>query len=384
VTPAIDVTAADPLDAQLAPAARAVRPARWRRMHRAALGFSATRVPVFVLVGAGVLLGPHGIAILTPPMLDGVQPVMAVVLGALGVLIGIGFDVRSGRDLRLLAAGSLESAVTIAAIAGAVVLAAPPAAAANAPLLALALVIGACGGSSSSHPATFSQSAVSARVTRLTDLDDLIPIGAATIVLALVGAAPRDAGLLLFKAAAAGVALAFAGRLLVGETESHGEQRVFVIAMLLLIAGSAEYLRVPSLFVGLIAGLVWGATDRAGDRLASNVRYFQHPILVMLLAVAGARLVPSLLAAWLAAVFVLARIAGKVIGGWIASAAVDRQLPRLVALRTLSPGLVVIALALAAEQVIGGTAGQLLLAAVVAGAAASDLLSLAVNPEEQA
>jgi hypothetical protein len=193
-----------------------------------------------------------------------------------------------------------------------------------------------------------------------------------------------DAALLLLKGAGAAAALALAGRLLATETESDGERRVFLIAVLLLAAGVAEYLRVPSLFVGLIAGLVWGATDR-GERLTTHVRYLQHPILVALLVIAGARVAPSAAALWLAGLFVLARTAGKVLGGWTAAAAFNREVPRFAAVRGMSPGLVGIAIALTIERSFpGARSGALLLAAVVIGSIVADLLSLVIKPEEPA
>ena len=66
MTPAIDLTAGDPLDAQIGHAAGVPASTRWRRMHRAALGLSATRVPLFLMLAAGALLGPRGAAVLSP------------------------------------------------------------------------------------------------------------------------------------------------------------------------------------------------------------------------------------------------------------------------------------------------------------------------------
>jgi hypothetical protein len=385
MTPAIDLTAGDPLDAQIAHAAGAPPSTRWRRMHRAALGLSATRVPLFLMLAAGALLGPRGAAVLTPAALDALEPLVPVALAGLGVLIGVGLDVRSWRDLRLLDAGSLEATVTMLTIAGVYVLAAG-ASPVELPLALGAVLIAACGGPSTSHPASYSQSAAGMRALRLIDFDDVVPLIVASVALT-AGAAPAPlaaAAILLLKGAAVAAALALAGRLLAAETESDGERRVFVIAVLLLVAGAAGYLRVPSLFVGLAAGLVWGATDR-GERLTSHVRYLQHPILVTVLVIAGARVVPSAAALWLAGLFVLARTVGKLFGGWIASAAFTREIPRVVAVRGLSPGLAGIALALTIERSFpGSSSGGVLLAAVVIGSVVSDLLSLVVNPEQHA
>jgi hypothetical protein len=385
VTPAVDVAAGDPLDAQMPLAVSSPPPSRFRRMYRAALGLSATRVPLFLMLAAGALLGPRGVAIIAPSTLDALQPIVPVALAGLGVLLGVGLDLRSWRDLRLLDAGSLEATITMMTIAAAYIVTAGSSAV-TLPVMLAAVLVAVCGGPSTSHPASYSQSAAGMRAIRLIDFDDVVPV-IVTAVAVTAGAeqlAVRDTVVLLLKASAAGAGLALAGRLLVGETDSDGERRVFIIAVLLLVAGVAGYLRVPSLFVGLVAGLVWGATDR-GERLASNVRYLQHLILMTVLIIAGARVVPTAGALWLAGVFVLARTLGKLAGSWAASAAFKREIPRLAAVRGLSPGLVGIALALTIERAFPGTsAGGILLAAVVIGSFVSDLLSLAVTPGEYA
>jgi hypothetical protein len=385
VTQAIDLTAGDPLDARLGNAAGAPPSTRWRRLHRAALGLSATRVPLFLMVAAGALLGPQGAAVLSPSALDALQPLVPVALAGLGVLLGVGIDLRSWRDVRLLDAGSLEATMTMLAIAGLYIVGAGSSGA-ELPVALAGVLIATCGAPSTSHPASDSQSAAGMRALRLIDLDDVVPVivAAVAVIVGAGHASVPDTAILLLKGAGVAAALALAGRLLVAETESDGERRVFVIAVLLLVAGAAEYLRVPSLFAGLVAGLVWGTTDRA-ERLTSHVRYLQHTILVTLLVIAGARVVPSASALWLAGLFVLARTTGKLVGGWSASAAFNREIPRGAALRGLSPGLVGIALALTIERSFpGNSAGGLLLAAVVIGSVVSDLLALVVKPEEHA
>jgi hypothetical protein len=384
VTQPLDFTATDPLDGEMARAAGVPRPTGRHRLHRAALGLAATRIPVVLTLAAGAWLGPHGIALLTTPILDALQPVIPVALAALGVLLGLGIDVRSWRESRLLAAGSVQSAVTIAAIAAACAVTVRSSAIAELPFALFVVLVAACGGPSSSHLTAYSQSAAGARAIRIVDLNDVLPVIVAATALTLGAGilAPREAGVLLLKAAGAGAAFAVAGRLLTDDADPDGERRVFIIAVVLLMAGAAEYLRVPSLLVGLVAGLVWGATDR-GERLAGNVRSLQHPIAVTLLVIAGARLAVSEEAVVLAAAWVLARTAGKIGGGRIASALFDRETGRLVARGSIAPGLVGIALALTVDRFFPGTgASTLLISAVVVGSMVSDVLSLTIEPGE--
>jgi hypothetical protein len=384
VTQPLDLTATDPLDGEMARAASMPAPAVRHRLQRAALGLAATRVPVVLTLAAGAALGPHGIALLTAPILDALQPLIPVALGALGVLLGLGIDIRSWREARLLAAGSVQSAVTITAIAAACAVTLRSSAIAELPFLLFVVLVAACGGPSSSRPAAASQSAAGERAIRIVDLNDLLPVILAGTALTLgAGAlAPREAGVVLLKAAGAGAAFALIGWLLTDDADSDGERRVFILAVVLLIAGAAEYLRVPSLLVGLVAGLVWGWTDR-GERLAGNVRALQHPIAVTLLVMAGARLVISDDVVALAAAWVLARAAGKFVGGRLGSALFDRETGMLVARGSIAPGLVGIALALTVDRFFPGRAAStLLLSAVVAGSMLSDVLSLSIEPEE--
>jgi hypothetical protein len=123
-------------------------------------------------------------------------------------------------------------------------------------------------------------------------------------VLAVLGgigmAALRDVSplaLVLMAFAIAGVAIvvAFAGWLLVGQADSEREQQVFIIGSLLLLGGSAAYASLSAVFAGLLAGIVWnsgGALARA--RIVHHLDYFQHPLLVVMLLVAGASITFSL------------------------------------------------------------------------------------------
>src|SRR5262249_26039385 len=146
------------LDAQIAPTAGAPPSSRFRRMYRAALGLSATRVPLFLMLTAGALLRPPGGAVLPPSTPHAPQPLVPVALASLGVLLGVGLDLRSWRDLRLFDAGSLEATVTMITIAGVYFFAAGSLAV-ELPVALASVLIAVCGGPSTSHPASYSQSA---------------------------------------------------------------------------------------------------------------------------------------------------------------------------------------------------------------------------------
>jgi hypothetical protein len=143
----------------------------------------------------------------------------------------------------------------------------------------------------------------------------------ASIAIAGLGGAAivfsRDASpvaLFLITLAMAGIAIivAFAGWLLVGQTDSEREQQVFVVGALLLVGGAAAYLSLSALFAGLIAGILWSAAgDLARARIVKELDYFQHPLIVLLLLVTGASITTYVEAAVLALVVLILQLAAR-------------------------------------------------------------------------
>ena len=131
-------------------------------------------------------------------------------------------------------------------------------------------------------------------------IDPRRPRPTAPAVLAVLGgigiAALRDASPVIQVLTAVGVAgvaivVAFAGWLLVGQADSDREQQVFVIGSLLLVGGGADYTSLSAVFAGLLAGIVWSSGgDLARARIVQHLDYFQHPLFVVMLLVAGASL----------------------------------------------------------------------------------------------
>ena len=145
-------------------------------------------------------------------------------------------------------------------------------------------------------------------------------LDAAIAIAALGGAAvivSREASpivLLLITLAMAAIALivAFASWLLVGQTDSEREQQVFVVGALLLVGGAAAYLSLSALFAGLFAGILWSAAgDLARARIVKELDYFQHPLIVLLLLVAGASITTYVEAAVLALVVLVLHLAAR-------------------------------------------------------------------------
>lgn len=129
-------------------------------------------------------------------------------------------------------------------------------------------------------------------------IDPRRPRPSAPAVIAVIAgiamAALRDAtplAQLLTALGIAGVAagVAVAGWLLVGQADSDREQQVFIVGSLLLIGGGAAYTSLSAVFAGLLAGMVWNsAGNLARARIVQHLDYFQHPLVVVMLLVAGA------------------------------------------------------------------------------------------------
>jgi hypothetical protein len=136
-------------------------------------------------------------------------------------------------------------------------------------------------------------------------------LGALAIVLSREAPAMM---LLLITVAMAGIAavVAFAGWLLVGQTDSEREHQVLVVGSLLLVGGAAAYLSLSALFAGLLAGMVWNAAgDLARARIVKELEYFQHALVVLLLLVAGASITRPIEAAVLALVVIILHLAAR-------------------------------------------------------------------------
>lgn len=377
----------DPIDVRIgsvpfAPPRRS-RP-RWLRA-TLALGLSPTPVPGLVLLPLGIALGPHGLGVLSPIALSYLDPVIAVALTALGAFIGLGLSLASRHERRLVTAASLEALITMIVVASGVYGArsfAWPGLDGTIWLPVLALAICASASSTFSTP---EHGTMGTTASRIGDLDDVLPVILGGVVLALVReGAPEPALRLLGQFSGLTLLVAISGWLLVSDVASESEQRVFALGALLLIAGLAEFLALSALMGGFVAGVFWNiAAPHVRDRIARDVRHVQHPLVVLLLLIAGARVEASLTIAILSVAYVLFRLIGKLAAGWVAAHMAALGGRSNLGVYLLSPGVIGVAFALNAVHVWPGGAGTRLLSVVVFGSIVSELLSLFVHPREE-
>jgi hypothetical protein len=332
---------------------------------RLALGVAPAIVPAFVWMLLGLALGPHGLGVLSGDVLAHLDAVVSVALATLGVFVGLALAPRARGAARLLAAAAIESGVTAAMVGGAAAILFH---AWRLPLagstLAAALALAAAAAGSSAGAAD--EGRTDDHAVRVADLDDVVPIVLAAAVCGWAGSPPLPPIGAVLGAAALGGVLGLVGWLLFERTPGDAERGVFVLGVLALVGGAAAYAGVSPLVAGMAAGLVWRRMPgRADEIVAADLRRFHHPLIALLLAVAGAQMWLTPLALFLLAAFVVFRLAGKVIGG-IAAARLAPVPGDVLGAYLVSPGAIGVAIALNVQQ-LAPADGAAIVAAVAAG-----------------
>jgi len=374
----------DPLDRRLGqPPLSAQAWLRSLLFTRSALGLAPSLTPAVIFLPLGALLGPRGIGWFTPQVLERLDVFVTITLAVLGVLVGIAVGREVRASLRLLVAASFESAVTVAAVAGATIFFVRYA---DVPLdadivIACGLAFGLCASASSATSAPPDSEAAASVATKVADLDDVLPIAATTVVFAFIASGESPSPWLYAVAPVAlGLIVGVIGWLLFDRAESGAERVVFVLGTLALAGGAASYLNVSPLAAGLVAGVFWATARGRADQIVTNdVQRVQHPLIVLLLLTAGALWVPSVVALWLLAPYLLFRLVGKIAGAWVTARFLDVRTSDLAAF-LMPPGVLAIAFALNFRQVLLPATGEILVSTVAMGTAAFELFALAVVP----
>jgi hypothetical protein len=348
---------------------------------RAALGIRPVTAPVMLLVPAGMLLGPHGAGVVSDDVLAHLDVVISIALATLGVFIGIAAGREGTAVPRLFTASSAEAAVTVSVVSGAAFVLMS---AWRLPLPIsyglMAVALGVCAAASAA-PAIEGGAGQPLRIAAyVADLDDVLPIVLGGVVLVWWAATGSRTVPAVLISVGIGVAIAGGGWLLFEHSEG-AERGVFVLGTLALLGGSAAYLSTSPLLAGLVAGWVWmilpGAPDMVVD---AELRKVQHPLIILVLIAAGAGLQATAAGVWLFAAYVVFRLSGKLVGGWVASRIVPGIAPADLGAYLVPPGVIGVAFALNLQQVASEAAAALVFA-VAMGAVACEVLSLLVTPK---
>jgi hypothetical protein len=351
---------------------------------RFGLSWSTGAFPVVLILLLGAALGPEGLAVLTPGVLRVIDPVLPVAIAALGILAGLEFTRPAAPNrLSLLHKASLESLLTgvLVAVGVWLVMPASPESGVSSVWL-VAVMTGLCASMSATLPAADPDRLRPAAI-RMRDLDALLPAVVGAVILAFLHSLSPLASLgLTVQATILALLISATAWLLLSDSSPSTEQRVFSIAALLLVGGIADYLALSALAGGLLAGLFWGSVGGvARDCIERDVRYLRHPLVVLMLLAAGAK---ATFTGWiliLATAYLLLRVAGKLLGGWLTRRVPGVAIPDSVGPTLLAPGVFGIAFALDAAAMMESSATSLL-SAVVLGSIGSQLLAALWRPTE--
>jgi hypothetical protein len=380
-----EIGGADPLDRSLDAAASSVRPRAIDILlrTRAALGLQPVTAPALLFVPLGMVLGPSGLGLLSRTAIGHANALVAIGLAALGIFIGMALEVRSARDGRLLAVATVEATTAFGAVFGAALYLLH---AWGLPLdlnaSIVAVMLGVAASVSAAGAADASVDARHRLATRIADLDDGIAVAGGAIAIAtLHGQTPVEVAMSLLVTVAVGLLAGLVGWLLFERAHSPAERAVFVLGAIALAGGGAVYAGGSALLSGGIAGLAWRRLPGDADRIIrADVSRFQHPLVVLLLVIAGALVELTAVVGWLLALFVVFRLAGKVLGALVCSRAVPGIGAADLAAYLVPPGLLGIALAITFVQVSPSPASIAVASAVTLGTLASEILGLAVLP----
>ena len=131
---------------------------------------------------------------------------------------------------------------------------------------------------------------------------------------------------LIAGAAVVTMMLAAAAWLLLTKAASETEERVFAVSALLLVGGVADALSLSALFGGLVAGVFWRLAGRQPrESVRRDVLFVQHPLLVLVLLLAGARAELSPAAWMLGAGYLAARVIAQLAGSTLVREITDAR-----------------------------------------------------------
>jgi hypothetical protein len=368
---------------------------------RAALGLRPLTAPALIFVPLGAALGPVGLGVVPLTVLGHLYPVIAVALAAIGIFVGFGVAIERPHDRRLLAIAGLEALVTIAVVALTCMGLFASWRITESGTVLMALVLGICASATSASiavPGLSSSRATDApaidevamrdAVLRIADLDDVLPIVVGGGILAFGTGMTWSASVTLMTLGLiVPLTFAMAGGLLFDRAHDPAERSVFVIGTATLLGGGATYLGVSPLFAGMVAGIFWKySPGRADTIIRDDLRRLQHPLVVLLLIFAGAAIQPSYLALWLAAAYVMTRLCGKLLGGWLVSRLTPSLSPADLGSYLLPPGVIGLAFALSFHLVTFSVTSAAVLTAVAAGTLASEIIAAAalLGPQRSA
>jgi hypothetical protein len=327
-------------------------------------GMTATLAPVLLLL-CGAAAGPHGLAILTQPVLSFLDPAAPVALAVFGILAAMRMQTTDDEARGNVTVAALQAAITGTIVAGAFLLL-PPNVSTGEPFpgwKVAAITLGI------------------AAATSFDAEDCILPVIAGGLLLAFARETSSIAALLItLETGAIAALIAGSGWLLLSRTSAVDEHRVSTMGSALLLGGAADYLSMSALLFGLTAGGCWRLANSAvREHIRRDVEYVSHSLLALVLVMAGAHAVFSIPIFAIAVGYTVLRASGKLTGSWIA----DRVFPtgpRPTAELLMTPGAFGVAFALNVVRAMGSDF-EPVLTVVVIGTVASAFIAAFSRPE---
>ena len=337
----------------------------------------------------GLVAGPAALGVVGGTELAYFAPLALLATGWIALLVGLTFGVDGERRLPVssILLGVFAGLLSFAGVAGAVwsVLERVPSAGALFPgaeaRIAVAVSTGAALADTSRHGARWATERLGAagplrdRVSGVTRSDDIVPLAAVSVLVALDTSGGVQA--LPFGGVALGGILGLACAALLGRHFRPAAFWSLLFGFSLLGTGVAERLDLSVVSTGFALGLVLAIASPLRAAAREHGTSVEGAVVLPALFLAGARttFVPGP-ALWIGAAALLARLlAGVVTAGLVA--AVDPRARRgggWLTLCFVSPGPLGIAIALFVNLRFPGPAGDLVLATTVASAVAGEFL----------
>ena len=333
-------------------------------MARNGTGMTATLAPVLLLL-CGVAAGPHGLAILTQPVLSFLDPAAPVALAVFGVLAAMRMQTTGDEARRNATSAALQAAIAGTIVAGGFLLL-PPTATAGEPFpgwQVAAVTLGI------------------AAATSFDAEDCILPVIAGGLVLAFARETSATAALMTtLEAGVIAALIAGSGWLLLSRTTAVDEHRVSTVGSALLLGGAADYLSMSALLFGLTAGGCWSLANSAvREHIQRDIAYVAHSMLALVLVMAGAHAVFSVPVFAIAVGYTLLRACGKLTGSWIARRTYPAD-PGPTTHSLIAPGAFGVAFALNIVRAMGADFAPVL-TVVVIGTVASSFIAAFSRPE---
>lgn len=293
------------------------------------LFFSGTE---FLLLG--YLIGPRGLSLIPAAIADSLEPVLHLGLGWAGLMFGLQFNVRTvllyrRRRWILGFAQALVTSMVVAAGAWLVVPLISPAIDQEM-RLRTAAILGVCAGPTAPSSIHYFSRIfqIRGRVNRLlkfiVGVDGIPPILLMGLAAGLLHVSNLGLGeglpgwKWLLVGVLIGIVLGLLLAALVGLDFKQEELLLFVLGIVALASGLAQYLHLPAVFLSFFAGLTTANTAWHREEIHKLAAHAEKPFYLTFLVLTGTFIVlDDVRVVLLAAILVTLRLVGKIVGNTV-------------------------------------------------------------------